>query len=177
MTGKFGVRTVGCALALGLLAACSGDGAPQLLNLRQTGSGPDEFAILPAKPLQAPESYAELPVPTPGAANRTDPTPQADAVAALGGNPAALNPGRGVQDAALISHATRYGVASNIRTDLASTDLEYRRQNDGRLLERLFNVNVYFKAYRPYELDQYRELERFRRAGVRTPAVPPDPAK
>jgi hypothetical protein len=44
-------------------------------------------------------------------------------------------------------------------------------------LERLFNVNVYFKAYKKQELDQYRELERFRRAGIRTPAAPPDPAR
>jgi hypothetical protein len=49
--------------------------------------------------------------------------------------------------------------------------------NDGRLLERLFNVNVYFKAYRSQELDQYLELQRLRRLGIRTPAAPPDPAR
>jgi hypothetical protein len=40
----------------------------------------------------------------------------------------------------------------------------------------VFNVSVYFKAYRPQSLDQYAELYRLRRAGVRTVAAPPDPA-
>ena len=66
-------------------------------------------------------------------------------------------------------------VDPNIRAELAAADLEYRRQNDGRLLERLFNVNVYFQAYEPLSLDQYAELERLRRAGIRTSAAPPDP--
>ena len=45
-----------------------------------------------------------------------------------------------------------------------------------RMLERLFNVSVYFKAYAPMSLDQYLELLRLRNAGVWTPAVPPDGA-
>ena len=77
-------------------------------------------------------------------------------------------------DGALLSHTRRYGVDPQIRQDLAAADLEFRRQNDGRLLERLFNVNVYFRAYEEMELDQYAELERLRRAGIRTPAVPPE---
>jgi hypothetical protein len=36
---------------------------------------------------------------------------------------------------------------SGIRTTLASEDLQWRRDNNGRILERLFNVNVYYKAY------------------------------
>ena len=35
-----------------------------------------------------------------------------------------------------------------------SEDLEWRRDNNGRVLERLFNVNVYYKAYRKQRLDQ-----------------------
>jgi hypothetical protein len=80
-----------------------------------------------------------------------------------------------VTDPGIVRYATRYGVDPGIREQLAAADLEFRRQNDGRLLERLFSVSVYFKAYRPFELDQHRELERFRRAGVRTPAAPPGP--
>ncbi|WP_226780188.1 DUF3035 domain-containing protein [Oceaniglobus trochenteri] len=163
-------------MALGLLIGCGGADQPRLLNLKKSGSGPDEFAILPTKTLEAPEDYAALPAPTPGGANLTDPTPKADAVAALGGDPRRLS-GGGLNDGALVSHTTRFGVKPDIRQELAEIDLQYRRDNDGRLLERLFNVNVYFKAYRKFELDQYRELERFRRAGVRTPAVPPDPAR
>jgi len=176
MAGAAWSKTVAGLAALGFLAACGGASEPNLLNITKTGNGPDEFAILPTKTLQAPSDYAALPTPTPGGINLSDPTPEADAVAALGGNPARLA-GGGVQDPALVGHATRFGVQPGIRQDLAAVDLQYRRDNDGRLLERIFNVNVYFKAYCKFELDQYAELERFRRAGVRTPAVPPDPAQ
>ena len=64
-------------------------------------------------------------------------------------------------------------MTAGIRQTLATEDLEFRRKNDGRLLERIFNVNVYFKAYRDYALDQYAELARWRKAGARTPSAPP----
>ena len=167
-------KLVGIAvLAASLLSAC-GDREPRLYTLRSDSGGPDEFAILPNKPLEMPQDMAALPAPTPGGSNRADLTPEADAFAALGGNAEVLT--RGASDGGLIRYATRYGVDGNIRQDLAEADLEYRRQNDGRLLERLFNVSVYFRAYEPFELDQHRELERFRAAGIRTPAAPPDPA-
>jgi hypothetical protein len=157
------------------LAGCSSDKTPSLMNIRSDTQGPDEFGILPPKPLEMPESLAELPEPTVGGANRTDPTPNADAIAALGGN---LRSAGGVPagDGALYSAAARYGVTGDIRTVLAAEDLEYRRKNDGRLLERLFNVNVYYKAYRPMSLDQQAELWRWRRAGARTPSAPPPQA-
>ena len=68
-----------------LVAGCSAR-EPDLITFKATndGDGPDEFAILPSKPLQAPENYAELPAPTPGGTNLTDPTPEADMVVALG---------------------------------------------------------------------------------------------
>ena len=158
-----------------VLASCAGSGEPNLLNINQPrAEGPDEFAVLPSKPLETPPDLAALPAPTPGGRNLSDPTPQTDAVLALGGNPAALT--RRASDGALIAHAGRFGVDQNIRAELAAADLEYRRNNDGRLLERLFNVNVYFRAYEPLSLDQYAELERLRRAGMRTSAVPPDPS-
>lgn len=159
------------------LAACGGsEREPNLLNIKQPrGEGPDEFSVLPTKPLQMPEDLAALPQPTPGAANLTDPTPEADVALALGGDAQVLT--RGATDRALLAHTTRFGVSPQIRNELAEADLEYRRQNDGRLLERLFSVNVYFDAYEPMELDQYAELERLRRAGIRTSAVPPDPAR
>jgi hypothetical protein len=89
----------------------------------------------------------------------------------LGGN---INRGTGV-DQALVNSVGRYGVAGNIRETLAREDLEWRRANNGRILERVFNVNVYFDAYRRQALDQTRELQRLRRAGVRTVAAPPEP--
>ena len=73
---------------MALLAACGGSAEPDLLNISQPRSeGPDEFAILPAKPLEVPEDLAALPEPTPGGSNLTDPTPFADAAVAMGGNP------------------------------------------------------------------------------------------
>ena len=156
------------------VAGCSRDRDPDLLTFRASEDGPDEFAVLPTKPLELPEDVASLPEPTPGGANRTDPTPDADAIVALGGRPSVLT--RGSSDGALVGYAGRYGVAPDIRASLAASDEAFRRDNPGRVLERLFNVNRYFGVYEGQALDQYRELERFRAAGVRTPAVPPDPA-
>lgn len=153
-----------CAIGL---SACGGERDPRLLNVKSNQDGPDEFAIVPNKPLTLPEDVSSLP--EPGGRNRTEASPENDAILALGGNPAG-----GVQDGGLVSYAQRYGVAPSIRTQLAAEDLEFRRQNDGRVLERLFNVNVYFKAYRAQQLDQYAELERMRRLGVRTPSAPPE---
>jgi Protein of unknown function (DUF3035) len=153
------------------LAACGGKGDPQLMNLR-SGPGPDEFAIVPPKPLELPENLAELPDPTPGGFNRTDQNPEADAAIALGGNPSAAG-GIPAGDAALYAHAGRFGLDGGIRATLAAEDLEFRRDNNGRVLERLFNVNVYYKAYRKQRLDQQAELARWRAVGVRNPSAPP----
>ena len=158
------------------VAACgaSGDRAPDLLVISESSrDGPDEFAILPTEPLVIPEDLTSLPSPTPGQANRTDPTPRQDAIAALGGNSAVLS--RASNDGALVRYAGRYGVSENIRETLAEADLRFRQNNDGLPLERLFNVNIYFETYEPLSLDQRRELERLRRAGIRTSSVPPEP--
>lgn len=153
------------------LAACGGKGDPKLMNLR-SGPGPDEFAIVPPKPLEMPQNLAELPEPTPGGVNRTDRNPEAEAVVALGGKPGAAG-GIPAADSALFAHAGRFGVDGGIRATLASEDLEWRRDNNGRILERLFNVNVYYKAYRKQRLDQQAELARWRALGVRNPSAPP----
>ena len=169
------IRVVGLLALLALVAACSRGGSnPELLNLRSDGT-PDEFGILPTAPLAEPESYASLPEPTPGGRNRVDPTPEADAVAALGGRPGVVASRAG--DGALLATTGRFGTDPAIRQQLAAEDLEFRQRNRGRPLERLFNLNVYFRAYRSQSLDQHAELERFRRAGISTPAAPPDPAR
>jgi hypothetical protein len=43
------------------------------MNLRSPHDGPDEFAILPTKPLEMP-GFQVLPEPQPGARNLVDPT-------------------------------------------------------------------------------------------------------
>ena len=68
---------IGRSLGIGaivVLTACGGsDGDPKLMNISQPGSlGPDEFGIIPSKPLEVPAGLtsAPLPLPTPGASNR-----------------------------------------------------------------------------------------------------------
>lgn len=182
MRAQLGFRGLGlCALIA--LAACgrlAGDETkpPQLMNIKSASRSPDEFTVLPTKPLQMPEDIAVLPAPTPGGSNITDPTPEADAVAALGGNPALLErkavpAGNG----GLVGYATRFGTASDIRDVLAAEDLEFRKKHDGRLLERLAHVSIYYKAYAPMSLDQYAELERWRAVGARNVGAPPEGAQ
>jgi len=172
-------RTVfsGAILAgLVVLSACGG-GEPRLMNATKAGAGPDEFAILPYRALEIPDNLNDLPPPAPGGRNRADADPEADAVAALGGDPARV-PGTTPPDAdsALLAQAGRFGLAPDIRATLAAEDLAFRRANQGRLLERVFDVNVYYDAYAPLSLDQEAALRRWRERGVRTPAAPPPPA-
>lgn len=160
--------------ALIALAGCGNrDKTPELMHIRSDSNGPDEFAILPPKTLEMPEDLAALPEPTPGGENRTDPRPNDDAVLALGGKPRTASEGVPAADGALYAHAARNGVQGGIRETLAAEDLEHRRQNNGRLLERLFGTNVYFRAYRKEQLDQHEELDRWRAAGAKGPSAPP----
>lgn len=160
-------------MAAGLaVAGCSND--PRLMNIRSGQDGPDEFAIIPTKPLSLPPDLNILPAPTPGGANITDPTPYGDAVAALGGNPQrVVDRGVGAADDGLVGYASRYGVQQDIRAELAQADVEWRAANSRRLLETLARTSVYMRAYRPMMLDANAELLRWRRAGARTPSAPP----
>lgn len=154
------------------VAACSTD--PHLMNISSGRSSPDEFAILPTKPLTMPTDLSALPAPTPGGANSTDPTPQADAVAALGGNPGQLAAqGVGAADGALISYASRLGRDAGIRQVTAEEDVAWRSRHSRRLLEVLARTNVYYRAYEPMTLDSWAELERWRPTGVLLPSAPP----
>ncbi len=173
MAANWAIRGAALASAI-VLAGCSvSDQTPQLMNLRSATAGPDEFGILPPKPLEMPEDLAVLPAPTPGGANLTDQNPREDAIVALGGKPRVLDGGVPASDQALIAYAGRHGVLAGVRDVLAAEDLDWRRRNKGRPLEQLFNVNVYFDAYRRMMLDQQAELERWRQAAVGTPSAPP----
>jgi len=153
------------------LSACAG-GDRGLRDLRSNGGGPDEFAVLPVAPLVMPTDVTTLPAPTPGGANLTDPTPNADAVAVLGGNPSALIPsGVPARDGALVTAAGRNGVDPAIRATLAAEDAAFRNRQTRFGLFR--GRNRYFGAYSRQALDAYAELQRFRNAGVPTPSAPP----
>ncbi|NPD13887.1 DUF3035 domain-containing protein [Xinfangfangia sp. D13-10-4-6] len=168
---RMGVVALTIALTLSGCAADKGD-ATDLMRLRSKG-GPDEFAILPPKALEMPTSLNDLPAPTPGGANRTDQRPLDDAVVALGGRPGATG-GIPAADSALYAHAARLGRQDDIRSQLASEDLEWRRDNRGRILERMFSVNTYYRAYRNQSLDQHGELDYWRSRGLLTPSAPPE---
>jgi hypothetical protein len=155
-----------------MLSACSHSGTPHLMNLRTGTDGPDEFAILPPKALELPTDLAALPEPTPGGANLTDKDPRGDAVAALGGKSGKLG-GIPAGDLGLVNYANRNGVTQNVREVLAEADLDWRKRHNGRLLERVFAVSVYYKAYRAFMLDQFAELAYWRGRGVPTPSAPP----
>lgn len=157
------------------LAACGGrDKDVTLTRIKKTGDGPDEFSILPGKPLQEPADYTALPTPTPGAANLVDATPKADGVAALGGNPSALAlTSVPASDAALVNHASRHGGNAGVRQALAAEDAWIRRRH-GRV--NILNIGPnddYTDAYRRQWLDSHAEQNRLRNAGVETPTAPP----
>lgn len=171
-------RLIICTLIMGLgLAACgTKDKDVQLRKIKHKGNGPDEFSIIPSKPLEAPDDFAALPAPTPGGANRTDQNPRGDGIAALGGNPGALvASGISSADGALLNHTGRYGVNSGIRQTLRIEDQETRRRH-GRV--NILNIGPnddYTNAYRKQWLDAFAEYERLRARGVVVPSAPPAP--
>jgi hypothetical protein len=139
------------------------------------GDGPDEFGIVPTKPLELPEDFVALPEPTPGGGNLTDPLPEHDAVAALGGQPSRLDSTRiGAGEGALLAATERNGTAANIRTVLADEDKEFRKNNGPKLLERWFKTNTYLKNYSKQAINARRTNELLRRNGVKTPSVYPE---
>ncbi|WP_313136284.1 DUF3035 domain-containing protein [Paracoccus jeotgali] len=168
------MRAIWALIGTAALAACSND--PQLHNIRAGRTTPDEFAILPTRALMMPDDLNQLPPPTPGGGNITDPNPRGDAVAALGGNPQSLvNQGIGAADVALVNYSSRLGVNPAIRAQLAQEDVTLRAGNSRRLLETWARTDVYYRAYQSMTLDSWAEHERWRRAGAQTPSAPPAP--
>ncbi len=152
--------------SLTALVACSGGG--------KSSKGPDEFSVVPTKPLSMPADFTSLPTPNVGAANRVDQNPNQDAVAALGGNASALDrSGVRGSETALLNAATRYGIAGDIRQTLEVEDAELRRKNGARVLERLAGQKITERTYRSQRLNNQQELVRLRARGVRTPTAPP----
>ena len=165
------MRLIACALAaVTLLSAC---GDTNLRNLRSQGDGPDEFVIVPAKPLEEPESYSALPEPTPGGFNRSDQRPLEDVVAALGGQATSPNAPVPGGDAALVNHTGRFGREAGIRTTLAQADQEFRDRQRRLTNIRIFREDIYAQVYRRQALDPAVVADQFRRAGIPTPSAPP----
>lgn len=137
------------------------------------GSSPDEFGIVPSQTLVIPPRIDRLPPPG-GIGNRVDIKPRADAVQVLGGRLRRTTGDDRVpqSEAPIVAYAGRYGPIASIREILAREDLDYRRDNEGRPLEKLFKVNVYHNAYEPMALDSDAEAARLRGQGVAVPTPP-----
>lgn len=153
------------------LAGCADKGLRQLTSNSQ---GPDEFMLLPVKPLSVPDSYAILPAPTPGGANLVDPNPVNDAIVALGGRVSETTPGAiPSSDSALVAASSRYGVEPNIRQALDESDAAFRKRQGRATRLRLFRVDRYSQVYRKQSLDPFAVEDGFTRAGIATPSAPP----
>ena len=165
-------RAVIFGLAL-LVSACANERGIRVLS--SDDAGPDEFAIIPSKPLTQPENYTSLPTPTPGGSNITDQDPLNDVNVALGGRaqPAPETGTFASADSALVSYAARNGSGAGIREQLASDDETVRGRFSRFTGWRLANPDRYNEVYRFYHLNAYAELARWRRAGVETPTAPP----
>ena len=161
-------------LVLGLAACSSRDDEIVLKRIKDKGNGPNEFTILPTKPLQAPEDYASLPAPAPGTVNLVDPRPKEEGAAALGGNPAVMRgTAPAASDGGLVRHASRYGTQPGIRQQTRSEDIETRRRHGRVHLIRIGNADDYTDAYKRQWLEASREERRMRQRGIETPSAPP----
>ncbi|MGH1464613.1 MAG: DUF3035 domain-containing protein [Cognatishimia sp.] len=158
-----------------LVSACANERGIRVLS--SDDNGPDEFAIIPTKPLAAPENYTTLPAPTPGGRNVTDPQPLNDVAAALGGRKSTAVSGQPypIADDSLVSYAARRGAGAEVREQLAQDDEIIRGRFDRFTGWRLSNPDRYNEVYRRYHLNAYRELSIWRARGVKTPAAPSAP--
>ncbi len=149
-----------------VLAGCQSGGlAGSLRGIRTT---PNEFMVLPTKPLEMPTDLTSLPPPQPGTANRVDFNPKSDAIAGLTGRPAPAGTANG---AALVARAGPRD--PSIRAELAAEDVVWRQTHHGLLLERWFTRDPTALVYQQMVLDAPAEYYRMRARGVQVPAAPP----
>lgn len=167
--------TIRIIAALGLLvsvAACNRDGGNgrPLFNLRGQAVAPDEFLVVPQKPLETPADLSVLPEPTPGSANLTDIDFSERMFDALGGRASGGRPG---VDAPMVNAArANAGTTPGIRDILRQEDQAFREDRAGRIA-RLTKKRQAVTIYDSMLLDPYEELARLRALGVKTPAAPP----
>jgi hypothetical protein len=155
-------------LAVFALGGCADGGLAGGLRRAGVATTPDEFLVLPTRPLEVPQDLAALPPPTPGARNRVDYRPHEEAVAGLTGRPGPVGAASG---AALVARAGPIDPA--IRARLAAEDAVYRREHPGLLLERVFARDREALIYRGMALDAPAAYEGLRARGVRVPPAPP----
>ncbi|MDG2404644.1 MAG: DUF3035 domain-containing protein [Paracoccaceae bacterium] len=159
-----------CIVPVLLLAGC---GDANLRKMRSDDKGPEEFTVVPFKPLEQPSNYAILPEPANVAPNRTDPTPREDAIIALGGT---VDSRKTTQipssDRELMRRTDRFGTTPSIRDILALEDAQFRRKNNKMRQFQLQSRDPYSQLYKAETLDAFAELQKFLAAGISTPAAP-----
>lgn len=169
-------RIIAITTLCAALAACGGDTptdeSPPLLERVVAGAyeAPEEFAVVPKKPLVMPSDMTALPPPSAAGTSRSEPTPRADARAALGGGPTTGTAGA---DRALLAAVSAQTAQPDIRAVLAAEDEEFRRRNQGLILDRLFGAFTESDRYGAYALNAEAELLRLRARGVQVPQLPP----
>ena len=162
------LRLTALLLAAAALAGCAEGGIAGNLRAAGIGGTPDEFMVLPTKPLEMPADLAALPAPTPGAVNRVDYQPKLQAVASLTGKE---TPAGTASAGPLIARAGP--VDPNIRAEPAAADVVYRENNRGQLIPRLILQDNELLIYDGEMLDRGAEFERLRAQGVAVPPAPP----
>lgn len=161
------VATLATLVAALALAGCSGGLAGSLRSAGVAGK-PDEFMVLPTRPLEMPADLASLPAPQPGTPNRVDYQPRQEAIAGLSGRPGV--PGNADGAALVVAAGPR---DPNVRGALAAEDAEWRRVHRGRLLERWIIRDPSVVSYAPMVLDVPLAFEQARAAGKAVPAASP----
>jgi hypothetical protein len=149
------------------LSGCGEAGFAGALRSSGVAGTPDEFMVLPTRPLEMPESLTALPPPTPGAVNRVDYRPHTEAVTGLTGRPTVQGSGGG----GLVAAAGPRDPA--VRTQLAQEDVVWRQTHHGRFFERLFSTDREALVYRPMVLDAPVAFDQQRAQGRQVPAAPP----
>jgi hypothetical protein len=167
MRGARALTWTALVLAPLALSGCGGGGVAGGLRAAGVAGTPDEFMVLPTRPLEMPQDLSALPPPTPGVPNRVDLRPHQQAIAGLTGRPAPAT----ANGAALVAAAGPRD--PGIRAELAVDDATWRATHRGLLFERMFSKDKVALVYQPMVLDAPAEFERMRASGVRTPAAPP----
>ena len=153
------------------LAGCGEGGLAGGLRSAGVAGTPDEFMVLPTRPLEMPENFAALPPPTPGAANRVDYRPHAEAIAGLTGRPRAPDAGGARAGRRGRARATRRSAAQ-----LAAEDVTGGRPTAACCCERLIAERqaMIVDLRRPMVLDAPGRVRAAARdPGVQVPAAPP----
>ncbi|MDT8344069.1 MAG: DUF3035 domain-containing protein [Thermohalobaculum sp.] len=175
-------------IALLALGACGQIGDPiEAIGGRRPV--PDEFKVLPRKPLVVPAAVADataasaaaLPTPEPGKPSPLEPDPAADAVAALTGTAAAPRPTATTSlssgEAALLGAASAGATSPDIRVQL-ETDRTAAAEADAAEYEpptvfELFGFGGDEEELDPaLALDPIAESQRLQREGISAPSDP-----